>query len=169
MDDATTSLELLRDFVNTFNVESQTDILSTRADLTRWLAAHGIGGPAALPEAIEIREALRELLIANNQLPADVHAASRTLDRAARRAQLGVRFEDGTARVTARGGIAGILAAAAHAMSSPDWPRLKACRAENCHWAFVDHAKNRSRAWCDMKTCGNRQKAQRYRERHAGG
>jgi predicted RNA-binding Zn ribbon-like protein len=168
MDDATGSLELLRDFVNTFDVESQTDTLATRADLTRWLAAKGIGGRAELQEAIEVREALRELLLANNHLAADVVAASRTLDRAARRGELGVRFESGTARVVARGGIAGLLAAAAHAMSSPDWPRLKACRAETCHWAFVDHAKNRSRAWCDMKVCGNRQKAQRFRERHAG-
>lgn len=158
MDDATTSLELLRDFVNTFNVESQTDML----------ASSGLVARAELREAIEVREAVRELLIANNQLPADVERASRVLDRAARRAGLSVRFADGAARVQGRRGLGSILAATAHAMSSPEWPRLKACRAESCHWAFVDHAKNRSRAWCDMTTCGNRQKAQRFRERHAG-
>ena len=48
-----------------------------------------------------------------------------------------------------------------------DWPRLKACRADDCHWAFFDEARNRSRAWCDMKVCGNRQKVHRYRARHA--
>jgi predicted RNA-binding Zn ribbon-like protein len=166
--DAARSLDVVRDFVNTFDVESQTDTLATRADLTRWLAAHGIAGRGELGEAIEVREALRELLLANNHLPADVAAASRVLDRAAQRARLGVRFDRGAARMEASGGLGGLLAAAAEAMSSDDWPRLKACRAETCHWAFIDRAKNRSRSWCDMKVCGNRQKVQRYRERHAG-
>jgi predicted RNA-binding Zn ribbon-like protein len=164
---ATSDLELVRDFVNTYEVESHTDSLATRASLTRWLAAHGIAGRAELAEAIEVREALRELLLANNLLPADVDAASRVLDRAARRAGLGVRFADGDAHVRARGGLGGLLAAVSRAMASDDWSRLKACRAEDCHWAFVDQARNRSRAWCDMKVCGNREKAQRFRERRA--
>jgi predicted RNA-binding Zn ribbon-like protein len=168
MNDAARSLDLVRDFVNTFDVESQADTLATRADLTRWLAAHDVAGRAELGEAIEVREALRELLLANNHLPADVEVASRVLDRAARRARLDVRFERGEARIQSAGGLGRLLAAAAEAMSSDDWPRLKACRAETCHFAFIDRAKNRSRAWCDMKVCGNRQKAQRYRERHAG-
>ena len=86
---------------------------------------------------------------------------------AARRSGLRVRFASGTARLQPRRGLGGILAAVAEAMGSPDWPRLKACRADDCHWAFVDEARNRSRAWCDMKVCGNRQKVHRYRARHA--
>ncbi len=169
MNDTTASLELVRDFVNTFDVESQSDSLRTRADLARWLAARGIAGHAELGEAIDVREALRELLLANNHLPADVEGASRVLDRAARRAQLIVRFDEGAARMQANGGLGALLAAAAEAMASDGWTRLKACRAETCHWAFVDLAKNRSRAWCSMKVCGNRQKAQRFRERRAAG
>jgi predicted RNA-binding Zn ribbon-like protein len=51
-------------------------------------------------------------------------------------------------------------------MAGESWERLKACRAEDCRWAFLDDAKNHSRAWCSMKVCGNRAKARAYRERH---
>jgi predicted RNA-binding Zn ribbon-like protein len=157
MNDAKASLLLVRDFVNTLDAETNTDSL----------AESGLVGRSDLAQALEVREALRALLMANNGLPADVDGASRVLDRAARRSGLTVRFASGAARVHPRRGLAGILASAAEAMSSSDWPRLKACRADDCHWAFFDEAKNRSRAWCDMKVCGNRQKVHRYRARHA--
>ena len=157
MNDAKSSLLLVRDFVNTLDAETNTDSL----------AESGLVGRSQLAEALEVREALRALLMANNGLPADVDGASRVLDRAARRSGLRVRFASGTVRLQPRRGLGGILAAVAEAMGSPDWPRLKACRADHCHWAFVDEARNRSRAWCDMKVCGNRQKVHRYRARHA--
>ena len=166
---ATSSIELIRDFVNTFDVESQTDSLATKDDLRRWLWQRGLVGTASLREAVVVREALRELLLANNHLPADVDGASRLLDRAACSAGLSVRFDRAGAQLAGRGGLSGLLAAAAEAMRSPEWPRLKACRAETCHWAFVDGARNRSRAWCSMRVCGNRQKARRYREQRAAG
>ena len=157
MNDAKASLLLVRDFVNTFDAETNADSL----------AESGLVGRTELAQALEVREALRALLMAHNGLAADVDGASRLLDRAARRSRLTVRFASGAARVHPRRGLGGILAATAEAMSSPDWPRLKACRADDCHWAFFDEARNRSRAWCDMKVCGNRQKVHRYRARHA--
>jgi predicted RNA-binding Zn ribbon-like protein len=42
-------------------------------------------------------------------------------------------------------------------------PRLHACASDTCRWLFLDTSKNRTRRWCDMKTCGNRAKARRYR------
>jgi predicted RNA-binding Zn ribbon-like protein len=52
-------------------------------------------------------------------------------------------------------------------MADGSWQRLKACRSDTCRWAFVDNARNRSRQWCDMRVCGNRQKARLYRQRRA--
>jgi predicted RNA-binding Zn ribbon-like protein len=158
MNDAKASLLLVRDFVNTLDVETNADSLPES----------GLVARAELAEAVHVREALRALLMANNGLPADVEGASRVLDRAAQRSGLRVRFASGSARLHPRRGVGGVLAAAAEAMGSPDWPRLKACRADGCHWAFLDEAKNRSRAWCDMRVCGNREKVHRYRARHAG-
>jgi predicted RNA-binding Zn ribbon-like protein len=45
------------------------------------------------------------------------------------------------------------------------WWRMKICDADDCEWAFYDHTKNRSGAWCSMESCGNRAKGRAYRER----
>jgi predicted RNA-binding Zn ribbon-like protein len=48
---------------------------------------------------------------------------------------------------------------AAELLTSSDLGSLKLC---DCGWYFLDRSKNHSRRWCDMKICGNRQKARRY-------
>jgi predicted RNA-binding Zn ribbon-like protein len=48
-----------------------------------------------------------------------------------------------------------------------DTPRLHACASDTCRWLFLDTSKNRTRRWCDMKTCGNRAKARRYNAAHS--
>lgn len=50
-----------------------------------------------------------------------------------------------------------------------DLDRLRKCAADDCDWLFIDTSRNRSRKWCDMKTCGNRAKVARFRERHEHG
>jgi predicted RNA-binding Zn ribbon-like protein len=65
------------------------------------------------------------------------------------------------------GALGRILAEVAGAMRDETWLRMKACRAEDCRWAYLDTAKNRSRAWCSMSSCGNRAKVRAYRERRA--
>jgi predicted RNA-binding Zn ribbon-like protein len=170
-------LELVRVFVNTLEVDEAVDELSSPAALTEWLRARGLlQGKAAtradLANARRLREALRVLLLANNGVSVRKEAAV-TLNRAARRAGLGVRFEaEGTARVQpdARGvdgALGRLLAIVSAAMADGSWERLKACRAEDCRWAFYDRARNRSRHWCSMAVCGNRTKARTFRRRHA--
>lgn len=99
----------------------------------------------------------------------DVSEPTRVLDGAASQAGLQIGFVDGGLRFVSseRSRVARVLEAAAAAMADGSWPRLKACRADDCQWAFVDTARNRSRQWCDMAICGNRAKAQRFRARHA--
>ncbi len=48
-------------------------------------------------------------------------------------------------------------------MAGFDRARLRICG--NCGWLFIDRSKNRSRIWCDMNVCGNRQKAARHYQR----
>ena len=50
-------------------------------------------------------------------------------------------------------------------IASEDATRVKACGNDGCHWLFLDTTKNRSRRWCDMKECGNREKARRHYNR----
>ncbi len=60
-----------------------------------------------------------------------------------------------------------LAAIVADAAGTDEWSRLKACRRHSCLWAFYDHARNKSRAWCSMEVCGNREKARSFRQRHA--
>lgn len=43
--------------------------------------------------------------------------------------------------------------------------RLRACDSPDCRWLFLDTSKNHARRWCDMKLCGNRMKARRFKAR----
>ena len=56
--------------------------------------------------------------------------------------------------------------AAGRLVISPRLARVRACAASDCGWWFVDDTKNRSRRWCDMKICGNREKLRRFRKKH---
>jgi len=74
------------------------DALATPGGLADWLSARGLlSGPSGSPSeadrqsAIELREALRSLMLANNGGPSDDHAVG-TLERVARAADLCVHF-----------------------------------------------------------------------------
>jgi len=170
-------LERVRDFVNTLDVETGEDALSSPDALRAWLQSHHLGPArgatrADLVAARRLREAIRALLLENNGLSVRKEAAL-TLNRTAARAQVGLRFDSGgevRLEPAARGveaALGRLLAIAASAMADGTWARLKACRADDCQWAFYDHARNRSRQWCSMAVCGNRTKARTYRRRHA--
>ena len=60
-----------------------------------------------------------------------------------------------------------LAAEAVDLLLSPDVARVKQCASEECNWLFWDASKNRSRRWCEMSACGNREKARRYQRRHA--
>jgi predicted RNA-binding Zn ribbon-like protein len=168
--------DLICDFVNTRELLEGTEALRTPAELAEWLAANGLGPAevrataADLREATELREALRQALLAHNDVPVDEAAAYGVLDRVARQARVRLRFEqragalepeaDGVSAALGR-----IAIAVQESMAEGSWPLLKACRASDCEWAFLDTAKNHSRAWCSMSSCGNREKARAFRER----
>ena len=43
------------------------------------------------------------------------------------------------------------------------------CCGNNCGWLFLDHSKNHSRRWCDMRDCGNLAKVRRHRQKKGSG
>jgi predicted RNA-binding Zn ribbon-like protein len=172
-------LELVRSYVNTLDKETGEDQLSTPRALGGWLADNGLLARSTrldaddLRRAVALREALRGLLLANNG--GEVRRRDiDTLDRAAETAQLTVRFRaDGGAELEpCRSGldaaIGRIAAIVFEARLDGRWPRLKACPADDCEWAFYDHSRNRSGTWCTMAECGNRSKVRAYRARSSG-
>ncbi len=190
-------LERVRRFVNTREIGHVTDRLSDPSALAAWLEQEGLAPAATratradLARAVALREALRAILLAHNRAEAAAgHAAGpgpgraadpgaslahacRALDEAAARARLRVRFgDDGSALLAPEaGGVTGALGrlvATVHdSIAQGTWSRLKVCRDHECEWAFYDHTKNRSGAWCSMEGCGNRAKARAFRERRA--
>jgi len=172
-----TQLDLVRDYVNTFDLETGIDTIATPDELAMWLSEQGLVDDLVEPtdeevaDAAAVREAIRELLLVNNGAATDSDAASKTLEEAGRKAHLGVRFEGGRPVLApegdgARGAIGRIVATVAELAPTDDWKRLKACRDESCRVAFYDKSRNRSRAWCSMEVCGNREKARSFRARH---
>ena len=168
-------IDLLVDFVNTRDVEEGTDAIGEPAQLVAWIAERtGEYLPAIDPGDLRrvhgLREALRGLMRANN----GVEAGKRTIEalrEAAERSRYRLAFDDdgGLSLAPARSDLSGfeshLLLALEHLQCHDAWPRLKACTDERCQWAFYDATRNRSRTWCSMDVCGNRQKTKRYRQR----
>jgi len=59
--------------------------------------------------------------------------------------------------------------AVADFLTSDDLSRVRECAAGDCGWLFLDHSRNRSRRWCNMRVCGNRDKVRRFRRRIRSG
>jgi predicted RNA-binding Zn ribbon-like protein len=157
-------LRLLQLFVNTADQESGREWLADQAALDAWLVEHQVAGRVDLAQALELREALRDLLRANNgQRRSAVSIA--TLNHAAAALAVGLDA-DGSVRISGGDALGAIVAVAFTAMLDGTWPRLKVCR--NCSWSFYDYSKNRSASWCSMQLCGNRLKTRAYRRRRAG-
>jgi predicted RNA-binding Zn ribbon-like protein len=170
-------LDLVQRFVNSVDYDDGEEELTSPEALQAWLSERGLieqdqsVAEADLRRAVDVREGLRALLLANNGHALDAAAVER-LNRAAGRAGLLVRFGDEGApdlepdATGVDGAMAELLGIVAGATADGTWSRLKACPADSCLWAFYDQSKNRSAKWCRMEACGNVEKARKYRQRH---
>jgi predicted RNA-binding Zn ribbon-like protein len=134
-----------------------------------WLEGEGVRPTAAaVRQAQQAREAIRELLYANNRQPGErdpYPVLARAADAA--RLSLDLRGPELVPRATGvEGAVGRVLAVVYAAMQDGTFARLKACRNHDCRWAFYDYSKNRSASWCSMQLCGNRTKTRAYRRRH---
>jgi predicted RNA-binding Zn ribbon-like protein len=174
-DTANGVLGLVQAYVNTVDLHDGPEELTDPNTLKRWLVAHDLleAGDelveSDLKHARALREAIRGVIGANTGgavYPVDVA----TLNEAAAASRLRARFgPDGKARLEpdstgAVGAMGRLVAAVFNGMAEPDWTRLKLCGSPTCRWAFYDRSRNHSSRWCTMASCGNREKARRFRE-----
>jgi len=191
---------LALDFTNTLDWRlrrSPVELLGSYRDLMRWAWSAGVleksearaltawaeGRPRAatrvLAEAIEIREAIASAFqsIARGERPPPPALAR--LEAAFLRASAARTLRAGDAGATwvwrantpepERAAWAAVLDAVG-LLGSPELGRVRQCADAECGWMFLDTSRNRSRRWCSMEACGNRNKVRGfYRRARAGG
>ena len=153
-------------FVNTVDYEHGREMLHSPQRLRVLLVELGLLKPRArvggadLDRALELRERLRALALANNGVRTDV-----VLEADLRATVSAGRGALDPARRDVDGAFADLVGIVYTAIADGTWPRLKACRRDVCGWLFYDRSRNRSARWCQMAVCGNRTKTRAYRSR----
>jgi len=147
------------------------------ARLQRRAETRGPAGRAALARAHERRRRLHAAFVATARreplAPADLAGLNQALADATRR----LRLEDGAGTYSwmlerkssdLDGPLYPVIWEAVRLLTSDDRRWLKHCASHDCGWVFLDRSRNHARRWCDMKVCGNNEKARRfYRKQRA--
>ncbi|WP_344940960.1 CGNR zinc finger domain-containing protein [Sphaerisporangium flaviroseum] len=174
--DMVCSLAAVADLVNTAPETGGPDGLTGISDLEAYVKRHELSGvrtlgPADLEQVRGLRTTFREIFEAS-----DPAAAVTRLNGLLQRTRIAAHLteHDGYALhvhyFTQGASVAEHLAAEcgvalAHLLVDNDWERLRTCAAPDCDKFFVDESRNRSRVYCDSRTCGNRMHVAAYRAR----
>src|SRR3954466_8379721 len=147
--------------------------IPTPQRLVDWLAVYDLAVDSCTPAQLDLARELRESIHAaataaaiQEALPAPAvqvindrsvqgRAAAILTPEGQRRWQLGPasRVEDAL----------GVIAADAISIIAGERDgKLALCASPTCRAAFFDTSQSRTRKWCDMNTCGNRQKKARF-------
>ncbi len=169
-------LEDVRSFVNTRDIEARHDVLVEPEGLDRWARSRGLAlpspTPADLAAVVDLREALRAVLLAghhgDDDDPRSLAIIADAVEWGRVRPVLSSHELRWSARADGTAGLVGhLLSVVAGATVDGTWSRLKACHNDTCQWAFYDHSRSRTGRWCSMQICGNRSKQQRFQSRSA--
>jgi predicted RNA-binding Zn ribbon-like protein len=141
--------------------------------LTRKAARHPSQAAAVLRRARRLRETLFQLFSAVAEGHEPDHALLGELNDSLPQALVHLRVArsaSGFAWDWSQGGeldrmLWPVLNSAGELLISDNLERVRECAADDCAWLFLDQSRNRSRRWCDMTVCGNRDKVQRHRAR----
>nr|WP_163501755.1 CGNR zinc finger domain-containing protein [Halomonas socia] len=150
--------------------------IPTPQRLVDWLVVNGlaVGGctTAQLEHARELREAIHTAATAiatQDALPATAIQIINDCSIQGRAAAIltlegNRQWQLGTASV--EDALSVIAADATSIISGERDGKLALCASPTCQAAFFDTSQSRTRKWCDMNTCGNRQKKARFTANH---
>lgn len=138
-----------------------------------WLALNGLSVDSCTTDqlnlALELREAIHLAATAAATREALPTSAIQVInDHSVRGNASAVLTQEGTCRWTLNSESAvedalGVIAADAISIIAGERDgKLELCASPTCRAAFFDTSQSRSRKWCDMNTCGNRQKKARF-------
>lgn len=151
--------------------------IPTPQRLLDWLAAYGLAVDACTPAQLGLARELRESIhaaatAAASQVSLPATAADVINDHSAQGRATALLTPEGkrqwqlssTSPLT---DALGVIAADAIAIISGERDgRLALCASPTCRAAFFDVSRSRTRRWCDMNTCGNREKKARFNANH---
>jgi predicted RNA-binding Zn ribbon-like protein len=168
------SEELLNDYGDLLRFSKQSGLM-TPSEVRKFATGDPARKKRVLSSTKKLRECLASILyaIAGGQAPAlDSVRTLSAFARTVRRSE-DLAWRDSRLRWKAnrdRTNVADtpfrkLASAALDLLTSEKINRLSACSNPECRWLFLDGSKNKGRRWCDMKLCGNRIKARRYRGR----
>jgi predicted RNA-binding Zn ribbon-like protein len=190
-----TAGNLALDFANTVNrrpTDRPQELLTDYAALASWARQAGILNPFAyeklyvqaaqapgratnaLQEALKLRDAISAIftaVAARRAVPGNPLAVLNfyVQDSAGHRRLIhtGRRFEWQWLHLDAylTTMLWPVARAAADLLVSDSIGKVRVCASDTCDWLFIDSSRNHMRRWCDMKSCGNRDKARRHYER----
>jgi predicted RNA-binding Zn ribbon-like protein len=165
--------------------------LNSYGDLLRWaqgagvlspqsarsLAAHARTTPAAAESALasarHTRWVLKQLFtgIANGRLdPRALAAFNDLLNESATRLMLagssrhietGLPWHWRGLETSCEAPLWPVVWAAAKLLASAETHTIRECGGSDCGWLFIDRSRNGLRRWCQMRTCGTREKSRR--------
>lgn len=190
----TGSVSLCLDFANTLSWRTAgqpEEKLTSYAALVRWGRRAGIvpprdarrllaqakrepaGAAAALDRAIALREAIYRICAAvasGSRAPGgDLAVLNEAVRDALRRLEIVQQARGFTWRWPERESLDCVVwpvaRSAAELLTSPELEKVRVCEGRGCGWLFLDLSRNHSRRWCDMRDCGNREKARRHYQR----
>jgi predicted RNA-binding Zn ribbon-like protein len=144
--------------------------------LRRLAAERPRAAAAAVEYARRVRETLRDLFggIARGESPSDaLPRFNQLLAEATERIEMAPgarggrparydwhwRGQDSDPRAV----VWPVIWSAANLLRSDELEKLRVCDGDDCGWMYVDRSRNGFRRWCQMKTCGTREKTRRRR------
>ncbi|GGP95774.1 putative RNA-binding Zn ribbon-like protein [Actinomadura coerulea] len=147
--------------------------IPTPQRLVDWLALYGLAvdscTPAQLDLARELREAIHAAATAaasQDALPATAVQVINDFSAGGRAAAIltpeGRRWWRLSSASRVEDALGVIAADAISIIAGERDGKLALCASPTCQAAFFDTSQSRTRKWCDMNTCGNRQKKARF-------
>ncbi|MFB6773439.1 MULTISPECIES: CGNR zinc finger domain-containing protein [unclassified Streptomyces] len=147
--------------------------IPTPQRLVDWLAVYDLAVDSCTPAQLDLARELRESIHAaataaavQEALPAPaVHVIN---DRSAQGRAAAVLTPEGVRRwrlspaSRVEDALSVIAADAISVIAGERDGKLALCASPTCRAAFFDTSQSRTRKWCDMNTCGNRQKKARF-------
>ncbi|MCI0583039.1 MAG: CGNR zinc finger domain-containing protein [Chloroflexi bacterium] len=176
-------LEAAFDFLNTRELENGqlVERLERPSDARDWFVGQGVlheheagtWSAADLERVRDVRDSLHEVVdaVVQGRRP-DPDAVDVVNEILARGVVPHLDCDGTTVRIGHRHGaspvddaVASLAAPIVHELASGRPDRFRICANDTCRWSFFDASPTGRRRWCDMKTCGNRAKAARHRQR----